>query len=82
MNASLVLKVGVFFAENVIPKCVLNLKQLWSNEYCRDLLPTSDLLGKALSIAGIPYEIVPINGFDGWGSFNETTGSWTGTGLF
>ncbi len=79
MNSSLLLKVGIFRLLGEIPECALSLERLIPNEDCPNIGATSDLLGKALAIAGVPYSLVSLElGEDGSGHFDETTGKWTG----
>ncbi len=76
------LRVGVYEYPGVVEGCVLTLSRLSRTAQCPDVGVSAKLLGQALDIAAIPYEIVPIH-LAGHlaGSLNKTLGRWSGETL-
>ncbi len=73
------LKVGVYQFGGRVPKCAMSLTQLVSNPHCPDISASWDLMGKALAMARIPYQLVPMYEYQGdFGVLNEETGQWSG----
>ncbi len=76
MNATTVLKIGISEYIGYVPECAKNLTRLSATPTCPDIGVSCYLLGTALSIAGIPYELVPIGA--NYDVANKSTGQWTG----
>ncbi len=75
------IRVGVFSYANQMTECAPYVRRLQPTEECRDIGMGANILGNALEIAQIPYEVVPLI-FDGqYGKFEEELGVWTGSTL-
>ncbi len=75
------LRVGLYAEPGVIEGCALDLSRLEPSPNCLDIGAGADLLGKALHMSGISYQIVPIRVEPGFpfGKLNSTSGQWSGT---
>ncbi len=75
-----VVRVGVFPFVNQVMDCAVALTKLMPTRKCPDIGLGADVLGRALDVTGIPYEVVPVT-FDGnFGVFDQEQGKWTGKG--
>ncbi len=81
MSSNSSLRIGVYAYPGLVRDCAVRLKTLAPAAGCEELGLTADVLSKALAVAGIPYTTIPLY-IDadsyGFGSFNETSGQWTG----
>ncbi len=80
MTISTPLKIGMYEFGGVVTKCAVNLTKLSATKNCPDIGVSSEILGNALAIAKIPYQLVSLEEYaDNYGALDETTGRWSGS---
>ncbi len=73
------IKVAVFSYSPLIEPCTLDFASLEANQsHCPQVGIGAEVLGNALRLARIPYQLVPIRGDWSIGMFDEKSGNWTG----
>ncbi len=80
MTNSTPLNIGMYEFGGVVTKCAVNLAELSPTKNCPDIGVSSEILGNALAIAKVPYQLVSVEEYaDNFGALDETTGRWSGT---
>ncbi len=79
MANSTTLKIGIQAFGVFVTKCAEYLTILAPSRGCPDIGDHAKLLGNALSIDQIPYQLVPLDNAHDIGALDETTGEWNGT---
>ncbi len=75
------LNIAIFAEPPLIEPCVLNLPTLATTKSCQYLGIGAEILGTALEIAQLPYQLVKFHNYstDDIGVYDEMEDRWSGT---